>query len=251
MGTLGTSFGTAAGDYDRGRPSYPAEAVAWVLGEAPLRVLDVGAGTGKLTAEVVRQGHTVIALDPDAAMLEALSASLPGVETLVGTAEATGLPSSSVDAAILGQAWHWVDVAPASLEMARILRPGGVLGLLWNIRDETVPWVARLTRVMHGSKAEELLNGAGPRVGAPFGVLEHHEVRWSVSMTADDLIAMARSRSYYIAGTPVHRARMEDELAQLIAGLPEFAGAGRIDMPYVTHAYRVRRPTLANLPTPA
>lgn len=246
MGTLGTSFGAAAGDYEKGRPSYPAAAVRWILGDAPLRVLDAGAGTGKLTAEAGRQGHDVIALDPDAAMLDALHRSLPGTETRVGTAEATGLPDASVDAVLFGQAWHWVDVARASLEMARILRPGGVLGLLWNIRDEAVPWVTRLTHVMHGSKAEELINGEGPHVGAPFGDLEHREERWSVPMKADDLIAMARSRSYYIAGTEGHRARVDEGIAKLIASLPDFAATGVIEMPYVTRAYRVRRPAAAS-----
>ena len=242
MGTLGTSFGMAAGDYEKGRPSYPPEAVQWILGEAPLRVLDAGAGTGKLTAEVVRQGHEVIGLDPDAAMLEALSRSVPGVETRVGTAEATGLPASSVDAVVFGQAWHWVDVAQASAEMARILRPGGVLGLIWNIRDEEVPWVARLTEVMHGSKAELFLAGAGPEVTAPFGQLEHLAITWTRPMTADELVAMARSRSYYIAGSEANRERIDAGLADLMSTLPDLAQHGRVDLPYVTHAYRVMRP---------
>jgi len=242
MGTLGTSFGVAAGDYEKGRPSYPPEAVAWILGGTPLRVLDAGAGTGKLTAEVVRQGHQVIALDPDAAMLETLHLAVPGVETRVGTAEATGLPDSSVDAVVFGQAWHWVDVASASAEMARVLRPGGVLGLIWNIRDEEVAWVARLTEVMHGSKAEEMLAGTGPEVGAPFGQLEHFEFRWARAMTADELVAMARSRSYYIAGTDANRARIDSGLADLMSDLPGLAEHGRVDLPYVTRAYRVTRP---------
>lgn len=242
MSALGTSFGMAAGDYEKGRPSYPPEAVEWILGEVSLRVLDAGAGTGKLTAEVVRQGHEVIALDPDAAMLEALSRSVPGVETRVGTAEATGLPASSVDAVVFGQAWHWVDVASASAEMARILRPGGVLGLIWNIRDEEVPWVARLTEVMHGSTAEQLLAGAGPEVSAPFGQLEHHAITWTRPMTADELVAMARSRSYYIAGSEANRERIDTGLADLMSTLPTLAQHGRVDLPYVTHAYRGMRP---------
>lgn len=245
MSSLGTSFGMAAGDYEKGRPGYPPEAVAWMLGEAPLRVLDAGAGTGKLTAEVVRQGHQVIALDPDAAMLETLSRAVPGVETRVGTAEATGLPDSSVDAVVLGQAWHWVDVESASAEMARILRPGGVLGLIWNIRDEEVPWVARLTEVMHGSKAEELLAGRGPEVSAPFGPLEHLSFPWARPMTADELVAMARSRSYYIAGTDSNRARIDTGLADLMSTLPALAQHGRVDLPYVTRAYRALSPEVA------
>jgi SAM-dependent methyltransferase len=239
---MGTSFGMAAGDYEKGRPGYPPDAVAWILGGAPLRVLDAGAGTGKLTAEVLRQGHDVVALDPDAEMLQALSRSVPGVETMVGTAEATGLPDSSVDAVVFGQAWHWVDVAAASAEMARILRPGGVLGLIWNIRDEEVPWVARLTEVMHGSEAERLLAGEGPAVSEPFGRLEHRAFHWARAMTADELLAMARSRSYYIAGTEANRARIDAGIVGLMATLPGLAEHGNIDLPYVTRAYRVELP---------
>jgi SAM-dependent methyltransferase len=242
MSALGTSFGMAAGDYEKGRPSYPPEAVKWILGEAPLRVLDAGAGTGKLTAEVVRQGHEVIAVDPDAAMLEELSRSVPGVETRVGTAEATGLPASSVDAVVFGQAWHWVDVVQASAEMARILRPRGVLGLIWNIRDEVAPWVGRLTEVMHGSRAEQLLAGAGPEVSVPFGPLEHLEITWTRPMTADELVSMARSRSYYIAGSIENRERIDAGLVDLMSTLPALAEHGRIDLPYVTYAYRAMRP---------
>lgn len=232
----------AAGDYERGRPGYPSESVRWILGPTPLTVLDAGAGTGKLTAEVLRQGHDVIALDPDSAMLAALSEALPGVRTLIGSGEATGLPDASVDAVVFGQAWHWVDVDRASEEAGRVLRQGGVLGLLWNIRDETVPWVARLTGIMHGSAAEDLIHGEGPRLGAPFGALELLTTRWSRRMSAAELFAMARSRSYYISGTSEHRSRVEEGLGALLAELPELADGGSIDLPYVTYAYRATRP---------
>lgn len=241
MSSQGMSFGSAAGDYAKGRPGYPAEAVAWLLGDKPLHVLDAGAGTGKLTAELVGQGHEVIALDPDRAMLDALSASLPWVRTLLGTGEATGMPDASVDAVVFGQAWHWVDVRRASAEAGRILRPGGLLGLLWNIRDESVPWVARLSAVMHGSKAEQLLAGDGPSVSAPFGPLEHHETRWAQAMTASALRSMARSRSYYIEGTAAERERIDAGLAELLSTLPDLAERGSVDLPYVTHAFRARR----------
>jgi SAM-dependent methyltransferase len=246
MSTLGTSFGTAAGDYDKGRPSYPAEAVTWMVGKQQRIVLDAGAGTGKLTAELIGLDHEVIALDPDEAMLSTLSQALPDVETIIGTAEDIDLPDEAVDAVVFGQSWHWVEVGAASAEVARILKPGGVLGLVWNIRDESVPWVARLTEVMHGSKAEGLLANGGPHVGSPFGPLEHKEVRWSRPMTADQLVAMARSRSYYIAGDTEYRARVEADLAQLIASLPDVADGGRIALPYVTHAFRTKVQTPAS-----
>lgn len=145
---MATSFGAAADAYERGRPGYPAEAVAWLLERAGAhpRVADIGAGTGKLTRVVAEHAGGVVAVDPDAAMLAALRRALPGVETLVGAAEDVNLPDESLDAVVLGQAWHWVDPVAGSAEVGRILKPGGTLGLVWNLRDTDVPWVARWAR---------------------------------------------------------------------------------------------------------
>ncbi|MFN3865354.1 MAG: methyltransferase domain-containing protein [Demequina sp.] len=238
--THATSFGAAAEDYQRGRPGYPADAVAWLLDRSPERVLDLGAGTGKLTAQVVALASEVHAVDPDPAMLDALSRTLPEVTTAVGSAESIPLPDESVDAVVLGQAWHWVDVDAASVEIARVLRPGGTLGLIWNIRDNRAPWVARLGDAMRGSAAERLIEGDGPRVGPPFSGLEGQSWDWSRSMTADDIRAMARSRSHYITGDADYRAQVEREVDAVLAGLPH-ANEG-IALPYVTHAFRAHRP---------
>ena len=180
---MSTSFGRAAATYEAGRPEYPAEAVEWMLepvaSRKPLQVADVGAGTGKLTRAVLALGADVVAIDPDTAMLEQLRVGLPEVRTVEGTAERLPLPDASVDAVVLGQAWHWVDPDAGSAEVGRVLRPGGVLGLVWNIRDEREPWVARLTEIMHGSNAEQLIAGGGPWVAAPFARLERREWTWS------------------------------------------------------------------------
>jgi SAM-dependent methyltransferase len=191
--------------------------VEWLLGrrEHP-RVADVGAGTGKLTAALLDAGAEVIAVEPDAAMLATLREALPA-ETLIGTAERVNLPDESVDAVVLGQAWHWVDVVAASAEVGRVLKPGGVLGLVWNIRDVSTPWVARLGAIMKGSHAEELLSGAGPAVAAPFGALEHEGWRWSRRLTRSELAAMVRSRSYVITATPSERDRILAEVEELFA----------------------------------
>ena len=170
---MSTSFGSAAGTYESGRPDYPIQAVDWMLqpvvgGERSIRVADVGAGTGKLTRAIVELGAEVVAIDPDAKMLAVLREHVHGVPTFVGSAESLPLPDASVDAVLLGQAWHWVDPAAGSAEVGRVLRSGGVLGLVWNIRDESVPWVQRLTRIMHGSHAEKMLAEGDPPLAAPF-----------------------------------------------------------------------------------
>lgn len=239
---MATSFGVAAGDYEQGRPGYPGEAVAWMLqpaGPRP-RVADIGAGTGKLTRSVVATGASVIAVEPDAAMLEALRGTMPDVDTLIGTAEQMDLPDACVDAAVLGQAWHWVDPAAASAEIGRIVKPGGVLGLIWNIRDESVPWVARLTEIMKGSHAEQMLLDGPPRVTAPFGALERAEWRWSRPMTRAALTAMVRSRSYIITAGTAERARIEGDIAELFDQVGA-VGEATVDLPYVTHAFRAVR----------
>ncbi|MHB1491572.1 MAG: class I SAM-dependent methyltransferase, partial [Cellulomonas sp.] len=183
------SFGRHAAEYERGRPSYPAELVAWLVPDGATTVVDVGAGTGKLTAALVAPGRTVVAVDPDAQMLAALRGRLPGVETRVGTGESLPLTDASADAVTFGQSWHWVDPTRGSAEAARVLRPGGVLGLVWNIRDERVAWVAELSAVMHHSAAERLVSGGGPRVADPWGPPETREVAWESRMSVEDVVA--------------------------------------------------------------
>lgn len=235
------SFGGAADAYAAGRPPYPAEAIAWLV-EGARRVVDVGAGTGKLTAGLVAAGCEVVAaVDPDAGMLAVLEAAVPGVPVLVGTAESMPLPDAAVDAALLGQAWHWVDPDTASAELGRVVRPGGVLGLVWNIRDEREPWMAELGAIMHGSDAEQMIGEGGVRVAAPFGPLVERTVEWSMPRTPDQILAMAASRSHLIAMAAEERAAVLDRIRELLATHPATAGRARIDLPYVTHAFRAVR----------
>jgi SAM-dependent methyltransferase len=241
---MSTSFGAMASTYETGRPEYPVDAVAWMLElvskSAPLRVADVGAGTGKLTRVVVGLGAEVAAIDPDAAMLAELAARVPGVPTFVGTGEKIPLPDASVDAVLFGQAWHWVDADAASREVGRVLRPGGVLGLIWNVRDERVDWVQRLTTIMHGSAAEKMIADGGPRVTAPLGALETRTWEWVRPITRDDFVALAASRSYIITAPEADRTRILTEVAALFDARAN--GAERIDLPYRTEAFRSVRP---------
>ena len=143
-----SSFGAAATAYAEHRPDYAQAAVRWALEPAPgLRVLDLGAGTGKLTATLVELGAEVIAVEPDPAMLTELRRALPAVRALPGSAEAIPLPDASVDAVVAGNAMHWFDMAVAGPEIARVLDPGGILAGLWNVLDDRIDWVAGLERV--------------------------------------------------------------------------------------------------------
>jgi SAM-dependent methyltransferase len=240
-GARGRSFGSAADAYAVGRPTYPAEAVAWLL-EGAATVVDVGAGTGKLTSGLLAAGRDVVAaVDPDPGMLAALEREVPGVRVLVGTAESVPLPAASVDAAVLGQAWHWVDPEAGSAELGRVVRPGGVLGLIWNIRDEGEPWVAALGAIMHGSDAERMIGEGRVRVAEPFGPLTLHTVRWTVPRTPDEIVAMAASRSYLIDMPEGRRAAVLGRVRELLATHPATAGRERVELPYVTHAFRALR----------
>ncbi len=135
-----TSFGAAVGAYELGRPGYAPEHVAWLLDGVQGGVLDLAAGSGKLTRAVAGLGFDVVAVDPDEKMLSRVE----DVPTFAGTAEAIPLPDDSVAAVTVGQAWHWFDPMAAGAEIARVLTPGGRLGLVWNIRDVRHPFVVAL-----------------------------------------------------------------------------------------------------------
>jgi SAM-dependent methyltransferase len=137
------AFGPVAAAYERGRPGYPDEAVRWAVGRNSGTVLDLGAGTGKLTRTLAALGYDTIAVEPDDAMRAVIRETSPSTRALSGWAELIPLPAASVDAVVVAQAWHWFDHARAAAEVARVVRPGGHVALLYNIRDERIPWVAR------------------------------------------------------------------------------------------------------------
>jgi SAM-dependent methyltransferase len=237
----GRRFGAAADQYVAGRPDYPAEIVEWLIGDASA-VADVGAGTGKLTAALVRPGRDVVAVEPDPDMIGVLAREVPGARVEQGSGEALPLADASVDAVVYGQAWHWVDVPAASAEAARVLRPGGVLGLVWNVRDADVEWVGELGRIMMGSAAERMIDSDSVVVAAPFGPVERRDLRWTRPMTVDQLVAMAASRSYVIALSAEERSEVLQQVRDLLGSHPQTAGRKRIEMPYTTSAFRTLRP---------
>jgi SAM-dependent methyltransferase len=141
------SFGAVADAYQRGRAGYTPATIAWLLGPQPLHVLDLGAGTGKLTAALLAAGHSVTALEPLPEMRAILTATLPAATAIDGRAEDLPLADRSVDAVVAASAFHWFDREPALDEIARVLRPPGVFGLLGNRFDTAVDWQRRLNRI--------------------------------------------------------------------------------------------------------
>jgi SAM-dependent methyltransferase len=244
-----TSFELAAATYERGRPPYPPQALDWLLPPGARRVLDLGAGTGKLTRQLVGRGLDVVAVEPLAGMREQLSQVLPGTPVLDGSGEHIPLPDGSVDVVLAAQAWHWVTPERAAPEVARVLRPGGTLGLVWNERDEEVPWTAELGQIVEvqGRKltADAMRDGnnsTDPRVGPPFGPLELHQVRWVHDTSVAEVVDMIASRSYVILLPPDQRERLLADVRHLLETDPALAGQDSIPLPYVTWCWRSTRP---------
>ncbi|HEU0191942.1 MAG TPA: class I SAM-dependent methyltransferase [Mycobacterium sp.] len=227
------SFGSQAAAYERGRPSYPPEAIDWLLPSGARDVLDLGAGTGKLTTRLVERGLAVVAVDPIAEMLEVLRTALPDTPALLGTAEQIPLPDNSVDAVLVAQAWHWFDPARAIPELVRVLRPGGRLGLLWNTRDERLGWVKELGEIIGREDARDVID-AGVTLPEPFSGIEHFSVEWTSYLTPQALIDLVASRSYCITSPAAVRTKTLDEVRELLATHPALAGSNGLALPYVT-----------------
>lgn len=225
------SFGSEAAAYERGRPSYPPEAIDWLLPAGARDVLDLGAGTGKLTTRLVERGLDVVAVDPLAEMLELLSSALPDTPALLGTAEQIPLPDDSVDAVLVAQAWHWFDPQQAVAEVARVLRPGGRLGLVWNHRDERLGWVKDLGRII--GHEDDPLNREVV-LPARFADVTRHHVEWTSYLTPQALIDLVASRSYCITSPAAVRTRTLDRVRELLATHPALANSTGLALPYIT-----------------
>ena len=229
------SFGSAAAAYERGRPSYPPEAIDWLLPAGTRNVLDLGAGTGKLTTRLVERGLDVVAVDPVPEMLEVLRTSLPETPALLGTAEEIPLEDNSVDAVLVAQAWHWVDPARAIPEVARVLRPGGRLGLVWNTRDERLGWVRELGDII-GRDGDPVRNRA--TLPEPFTEVERHQVEWTNYLTPQALIDLVASRSYCITSPAEVRTKTLDKVRELLATHTALANTNGLALPYITVCVR-------------
>ncbi|MGW5434698.1 class I SAM-dependent methyltransferase [Streptomyces sp. NPDC004059] len=248
-----SSFGAAAAAYAEHRPDYAHAAVRWALEPAPgPRVLDLGAGTGKLTATLVALGFEVIAVEPDPAMLAELRRSLPAVRALSGSAEAIPLPDASVDAVLAGNAMHWFDMAVAGPEIARVLAPGGILAGLWNVMDDQIEWVAGVARIggsaavgprdTPGSWRAETAEMHLPKSGVAtrFGSPEQAEFPHGQRRTADTLAATIATRAGVLVMPEQEQEATLGRIRAFLASRPETAH-GEFTLPMLTGVLRVRR----------
>ena len=228
------SFGTAADAYALARPTYPVDAVRWVLGDAG-RVLDLGAGTGKLTSVLLDLGLDVVAVEPDDAMRALVD---PRAEVLAGTAEDLPLPDDSVDAVVVGQAWHWFSLPEALASVRRVVRPGGTLGLLWNVLDDTDGWPRDLA---DAAGMEDRLSLVTPDLTRPYeesdglGPWRRELFRHAQPADADVVVANVASRSVVIVRPQAERLEL---LGRVRAMLPE----GSFEVPWVTDAWAATVP---------
>jgi len=225
------SFGSQAALYDRVRPGYPAAAVEAVLPQAATTVVDVGAGTGKLTAPLADRGLRVIAVEPDDAMRAVLSRRVPRAEVRTGTAEELPVGDSEADAVVFGQSWHWADHSRAPQQAARVLRPGGTLGLLWNADDDRVGWVAELHRLT-GSSAR-LTEFDEPQPVAGFCGGHRVDVGWTHRLARADLLDLVRTWSAVSTLGDGERTAVLERVTGLLDSDPELAGQPVVAVPVV------------------
>jgi len=243
--TAAAGFDRAADAYERGRPGYPADAVAHLaahfrLGEG-VTVLDLAAGTGKLTRMLATTGATVVAVEPVEGMRRVLERVVPGARVLAGTAEAIPVEDGGVDAVTVAQAFHWFDADRAVAEIARVLRPGGGLGLVWNTFDTSVPWVDALRALVDVHRHGEPQYGharwrdafATTRLFEP---LEEHTFGLVQELETEELVDRIGSTSYIATLAEAERLRLFEQIRALVADLPR-----PLRLAYRTDTYVTRR----------
>jgi ubiquinone/menaquinone biosynthesis C-methylase UbiE len=253
--TAEEGFSRGAEAYSRGRPDFPPQALTWLATDLGLRAgstaVEIGAGTGKFTRLLTATGASVIAVEPVAAMLERLVTDLPANAALAalaavrGQAQCLPIASGSCDAVLCAQSFHWFATPAALAEIRRVLRPGGALGLLWNIRDQSIDWVAKLDQIMapFEGHAPRYYNGEWRRVfpARGFGSLQETSFAYSHVGAPEQVIVDRVASVSFIAALPAPaRERVLREVRALIAATPALAGADTVEFPYVTRAYWCR-----------
>jgi SAM-dependent methyltransferase len=251
------SFGSVAEDYDRYRPPPPPQALDWLIPPGAEAVLDLAAGTGIVTRELIGRARRVVAVEPDERMRAVLTARCPRAEVLAGRGEDIPLPDASVDAVTVSAAWHWLDPALAVPEITRVLRPGGRLGVIWVSRDDRVPWVAEFNALARESREADRPEdrsegqpeaGLGDRrqrrqiefpPGTPLSPGEERLVEFAVPMTSDQLAGMLGTYSGVITLEPGQRAEFSRRVRSFLDRQPW----DEVDVPLICRCLRSTRLT--------
>jgi SAM-dependent methyltransferase len=239
-----TSFGAVAENYDRYRPAPPAVAAEWLLPPGSGRVADVGAGTGGFSRVLADHVPEVVAVELDIRMAAFLASRSPGVAVVNAKGESLPLRSASLDAVLVSSAWHWFDAEVAVPEIARVLRPGGVLGVLWNGPARRVDWVAKLLgrdRQQAGDGQQGGRHTLQLPDGSPFAEPETRVFEWSLPRTPSELIGLAGTYSGVITLAPGDRLAVARRATEVVEQHPLLRGRTSIDLPMGTRCWRAIR----------
>ena len=246
-GVRSLCFGSVAEDYDRYRPGLPEEVPDWLLPSACRVVLDLGAGTGSATQVLARRVEHVIAVEPDPRMRRLIHRRTPQADVVEGRAEAIPLAAGSVDVVVVCSAFHWMDPDRAIPEIARVLRPGGVLGLLWNSLDREAQVVGEFRRLTgHPRLEEDLGRTRRPEEvrlpeNAPFGPPEIRTIKWLWGTTRDGIIGLMRTYSSVIVLPADERAEVDARVRDFVASLPQEVDEGVVPLPMACRCWKAAR----------
>lgn len=258
-GDRATVFGSIAAEYGRLRPPPCAAAVDWLLPGGAHRVLDLAAGAGTLTGLLAARVPEVVAVEPDARMREVLTVRNPGVTAVEGTAEAIPLPAGTLDAVVVSSAWHWFDPERAVPEIARVLRPGGRLSVVWNGLDDSVPWVHEWRTGLRDevraalpadrdrpprdiSRRGELLRETLTGPGSPFAAPEHDTFTCTRRTTPADAAALLGTYSRLLILPAEQRAALISRAEQWLCAQPELLSPDRtVELPFRSQCWRSAR----------
>jgi SAM-dependent methyltransferase len=239
------SFGSVATDYDRYRPPPPPQALDWLIPPGAQAILDLAAGTGVVTRELIGRAARVVAVEPDERMRAVLADRCAEAEVLAGRGEDIPLPAASVDAVVVSAAWHWLDPGRAVPEITRVLRPGGRLGVLWVSRDMRVPWVAEFNAFAREAREADRPAADGRRrrrevafpPGTPLSPGEERSVEFSVPMTKDQLVGLLGTYSGIITLEAGPRADFSRRVRAFLDRQPW----DRVDLPLICRCLRSTR----------
>jgi ubiquinone/menaquinone biosynthesis C-methylase UbiE len=257
------SFGDVASMYERFRPGPPSAAIQWMLPDSATSVVDLGAGTGLMTKDLLGRVDRVIAIEPDDRMRAILSSNLPEVTALRGTGESLPIDTSSVDVVLASASWHWMDPDQTLQEAARVLVPGGALGVVWTGPDPEGPFISQAQAMLSemSSDSVEPTTGPGsdPDLGSvvmdtenriesvlyiphdsPFAQPEHQVLTWVVALTADELIGLLGTFSWIITMPDERRTHVVSEARRILGDGLGISGDVTVDVQYRSEAWRTR-----------